>query len=84
MLYICICINYPTRFPYHLRVVSYTVTLRVPLVEQELLTLPRNHRVHTVFSGEDAPQFEVFCVVFGRLWYVFCPTSFGHSLNYGF
>ena len=32
----------PTRFPYQIMFVSLTVTRRVPLVEQELLTLPEH------------------------------------------
>ena len=43
------------------------VTQRVPLVEQEILTLPEHPSSLPVFSGVHVAQFLVFCVVFCRL-----------------
>ena len=48
-----------------------TVTGRVPLVEQELLSLPEHMCSSPVFSGVRVSQSLVFCVVFCRSLFVF-------------
>jgi hypothetical protein len=46
-----------------LRQTVILLTLQVPLVEQELLTLPEHLNSHTVVNGVHVAQCLVFCVV---------------------
>ena len=61
------------------------VTPRVPLVEQELLTLPGHMCSHPVFIGVRVARSLVFCVVFCRslfvicLWPLYCLLRFTDS-----
>ena len=48
-----------------------TVTGRMPLVEQELLSLPEHLCSSPVFSGVRVAQSLVFCVVFCKSLFVF-------------
>jgi hypothetical protein len=48
-----------------------TVTGRMPLVEQELLSLPEHACSFPVFSGVCVAQSLVFCVVFCKSLFVF-------------
>ena len=54
------------------------VTRRYPLLEQELIILPKHVRLHSVFSGVRVARSLVFCVVFCRslfnffLWTLCC------------
>ena len=52
------------------------VTRQVPLVEQELFTIPEQLRLPSVYSGLDIARCLVFCVVFCRSFFV----PFGHCL----
>ena len=45
-------------------------TRRVPLLEQELLTIPKYPRSHPVFSGVGVARSLVFSVVFYRSLFV--------------
>jgi len=49
----------------------------VPLVEQELLTLPQHLSLLSFISGIHDAQCLVFCIVFGLS---FCPFSLGHCI----
>jgi hypothetical protein len=49
------------------------LTRRVPLVKQELLTLPENMSSPPVFSGVRVARSLVFCVVFCRSLFVLLP-----------
>ena len=63
--------------------------LLVPLVEQELLSLPEHLSSSSVFSGVRVTRSLVLCVCFVDRCLSFCPFSFGHcvvcpSSLYGF
>ena len=63
--------------------------LLVPLVEQELLSLPEHLSSSSVFSGVRVTQSLVLCVCVVDRCLFFCPFSFGHcvvcsSSIYGF
>ena len=63
--------------------------LLVPLVEQELLSLPEHLSPSSVFSGVRVTRSLVLCVCFVDRCLSFCPFSFGHcvvcsSSLYGF
>jgi hypothetical protein len=65
------------------------LTRRVPLVEQELLTLPEHQSSPAVFSGVRVTRYLVLCVCFVDRCLSFCTFSFGHcvvcsSSMYGF
>jgi hypothetical protein len=65
------------------------LTQRVPLVEQELLTLPEQLSSHPVFSGVRVTRSLVLYICFVDRYLSFCSFSFGHcvvcpSLIYGF
>jgi hypothetical protein len=65
------------------------LTRRVPLVEQELLTLPEHLSSPLVFSGVRVTRSLVLCVCFVDRCLSFCPFSFSHcavcpSSIYGF
>ena len=63
----------------HIVTRSVTRLTRVPLVEQELLTLPKHLRSPPVFSGVRITWSLVLCVCFvDRL--SFCIFSFGHCV----
>ena len=53
---------------------------RVPLVEQELLTLPENLSSPPVFSGVDVTRSLVLCVCFVDRCLAFCTYLFGHCV----
>ena len=62
---------------------------RVPLVEQEQLTLPEHMSSSLVYSGVRVTRSLVLCVYFVDRCLSCCPFSFGHcvvcpSLIYGF
>ena len=66
-----------------------TVTRRVPLMEQELFTLPRAPEITHVFSGVRVVRSLVFCVMFCRslcvllsffIWPLYWPLFFGLCL----
>ena len=63
---------------FHIRLCSchWTVTQRVQLVEQELLTLPGHLSSPPVYSGARVAQSLAFCVVFGSSLFVSLTFSF--------
>ena len=48
-------------------------TRRVPLVEQEVLTLPEHLSSHLIFSGVRGTRSLALCVMFCRLFFFFWP-----------
>jgi len=65
------------------------LTRWLPLVEQELLTLPEHLSSPPIFSGVRVTRSLVLCVYFVDRCLSFCPFSFGHcvvcsSSIYGF
>ena len=76
------CRKHFRSFP-HSRLISGFVTRltrRVPLVEQELLTLPEHLSSSLVFSGVRVPRSLVLYVCFVDRWFSFCTFSFGHCV----
>ena len=58
------------------------LTQRVPLVEQELLTLPDHMSSRPVFSGIPVPRILDWYVCFVDRCLSFCPFCFGHCVVY--
>ena len=56
-----------------LQFIQVKLTRRVPLVEQELLTVPEHLSSPLVFSGVRVTSSLVFCVCFVDLCLSFCP-----------
>jgi hypothetical protein len=56
------------------------LTRWVPLVEQELLTLPEHQSSPAVFSGVRVTRYLVLCVCFVDRCLSFCTFSFGHCV----
>ena len=56
------------------------LTWRVPLVEQELFTLPEHLSSHLVFNGVRVTRSLVLYVCFFRSLFVLCTFSFGHCV----
>jgi hypothetical protein len=56
------------------------LTWRVPLVEQELISLPENPSSPLVFSGVRVARSSVLCVCFVDRCLFFCTFSFGHCV----
>ena len=56
------------------------LTQRVPLVEQELITLPGHLSSPLNFSGVRVTRSLVLCVCFVDRCLSFCPFSFGHCV----
>jgi ABC-type maltose transport system permease subunit len=56
------------------------ITRRVPLVEQELLTLPEHLSSYPGFSGVRVTWSLVLCVCFVDHCLSFCPFSFGYCV----
>ena len=68
---------------------EFELTRQVPLVEQELLTLPEHLSSPAAFSGARVIRSLVLCVCFVDRCFSFCTFSFGHcvvcfSSIYGF
>jgi hypothetical protein len=55
-------------------------TRQVPLVEKELLTLPKHPSSRPVFSGVRVTRSLVLCVCFVDCCLSFCTFSFGHCV----
>jgi hypothetical protein len=53
---------------------------RVTLLEQKLLSLPKQLRSSPVHCDIPVAQYLVFCVVFVYQHLSFCPISFGHYI----
>ena len=89
--YAQLVVNTSRYFP-HSRLITRFVTRltrRVPLVEQELLTLPKHLSSPPVFSGVRVTRSLVLYVCFVNRCLSFCTSSFGHcvvcsSSIYGF
>ena len=60
--------------------IGLRLTWRVPLVEQELPTLPEHLSSPPGFSGVRVTPFLVLCVCFVLRCLSFCPFSFGHCV----
>ena len=77
-------------FPHSPLIIGFVtrLTRRVPLVEQELLTLPEHLSSPPVFSGVRVTRSLVLYVCFVYRCLSFCTFSFGHcvvcSSIYGF
>ena len=70
------------RHMFHLRIKENLklVTRQVPLVEQELLTLPEHLSSPPFFSGVCVTRSLVLCVCFVDNCLSCCPFSFGHCV----
>ena len=84
-------VNTSRSFPHPWLITGFVtkLTLRVPLVEQELLTLPEHLSSPPVFSGDCVTRSLVLCVCFVDCCLSFCTFYFGHcvvcsSSIYGF
>ena len=63
------------------------LTRRVPLVEQELFTLPEHMISLRFLVGVRVTRSLILCVCFIDCYLSFCPFSFGHCVvcsSYGF
>ena len=67
-------------FPHSRLIIGFVtrLTRRVPLVEQELLTLPEHLSSTPVFSGVRVTRSLVLCVCFVDRCLSFCTFTFGH------
>jgi hypothetical protein len=86
-----ICSTCRKHFPHSWLITGFVtrLTRRVPLVEQELLTLPEHPSSPPVLSGVRVTRYLILCVCFVDNCLSFCPFSFGHcvvssSSIYGF
>jgi len=89
--YVPLVVNTSQSFPHSRLITGFVTRLTrwVPLVEQELLTLPEHLSSPPVFSGVRVSRSLVLCVCFVDHCLSFCPFSFGHcvlcsSSIYGF
>ena len=89
--YVPLVVNTSRSFPHSWLITGFVtrLTRRVPLVEQELLTLPEHLSSSLVFSGVRVTRSLVLYVCFVDHWLSFCTFSFGHcvvcsSSIYGF
>jgi hypothetical protein len=89
--YVPLVVNTSRPFPHSWLITGFVtrLTWRVPLVEQELLTLPEHMSSPSVFSGIHVTRSLVLCVCFVDRCLSFCTFSFGHcvvcsSSIYGF
>jgi hypothetical protein len=85
------CVNTFRSFPHSRLITGFVtrLTRRVPLVEQELLTLPEHLSSPPVFSGVRVTRSSVLYACFVDRCLSFCTFSFGHcvvcsSSIYGF
>ena len=89
--YVLLVVNTSRSFPRSRLITGFVprLTRRVPLVEQELLTLPEHLSSSPIFSGVHVTRSLDLCVCFEDLCLSFCTFSFGHcvvcsSSIYGF
>jgi hypothetical protein len=89
--YVPLVVNTSRSFPHSWLITGFVtrLTRRVPLVEQELLTLPEHLSSSLVFSGVRVTRSLVLYVCFVDRWFSFCAFSFGlcvvcSSSIYGF
>jgi len=77
------CRNTLRSFPHSWLITGFVTTLtrRVPLVEQELLTLPEHMSSPPVFSGVRGTRSLVLYVCFVDRCLSFCTFSFGHCVS---
>ena len=75
-----------TLFPHSWLITGFVTRLTqwVPIVEQELLTLPELLSSSPVFSGVRVIRSLVLCVCFVDRYLSFCTFSFGHCVVYSF
>jgi len=89
--YVPLVVNTSRSFPHSRLITGFVtrLTRQVPLVEQELLTLPEHLSSSPVFSGDRVTRSLVLYVCFVDRCLSFCTFSFGHcvvcsSLIFGF
>jgi hypothetical protein len=88
--YVLLVVNTSRSFPHSRLTTGFVprLTRRVPLVEQELLTLPEHLSSPPVFSGVHVTRSLVLYICFPDRCLSFCAFSFGHcvvcSSIYGF
>jgi hypothetical protein len=80
--YVPIVLSTSWSFPHSWLITRFgtRLTWRVPLVEQEMLTLPEHLSSPSVFSGVRVTQSLVLCVCFVDRCLSFCPFAFGHCV----
>jgi len=78
--YVPLVVNTSRSFPHSRLITGFVtrLTRRVPLVEQELLTLPEHLSSHPLFSGVRVTRSLVLYVCFVDRCLSFCIFSFGH------
>jgi len=80
--YVPLVVNTSRSFPHSRPITGFVTRLTrwVPLVEQELLTLPEHLSSSPVFSGVRVTRSLVLCVSFVDRCLSFCTFSFGHCV----
>ena len=80
--YVPLVINTSQSFPHSWLISGFVtrLTWQVPLVEQELLTLPKHLSSPPVFSGVHVIWSLVLCVCFVERCLSFCIFCFGHCV----
>jgi hypothetical protein len=80
--YVPIVLSTSWSFPHSWLITRFgtRLTWRVPLVEQEMLTLPEHLSSPSVLSGVRVTQSLVLCVCFVDRCLSFCPFAFGHCV----
>jgi hypothetical protein len=76
--YVPFVVNASWSFPHSWRITGFV--RRVPLVDQELLTLPEHLSSPPAFSAVRVTRSLVLCVWFADRCLSFCPFSFGHCV----
>ena len=80
--YVTLVLSTSRSFPHSWPITGFATifTRRVPLVEQEQLTLPEHLSSPPVFSGVRVTRSLVLCVCFVDRCLSFCTFSFGHCV----
>ena len=80
--YVLLVVNNSWSFTHSWLITGFVtrITRRLPLVEQEQLTLPENLSSLPAFSGDRVTWTLVLCVCFVDRCLSFCPFSFSHCV----